>query len=191
MEPINKIEKIYPKYDYFSTDSYISDIEYAHYLVQLELEKKSLIASMGEIVISTIDKPIIGTTALDTCYGIVLYDRKNKKGIVGHAAPSSKIYTLREMINLLDRDKPLEIEYAIVPGYRNIERKDYRGLDELLECLFHACPPNIKLKKFATDLGISVPSDLLCYQFAFNVTTGKSVTNELFYEKESSRNKYR
>lgn len=55
------------------------------------LEQHANIAEMGEIVISSKDKPIIGTTALDTCFGIVFYDRNNKSGIVGHAAPSSKI----------------------------------------------------------------------------------------------------
>lgn len=34
------------------------------------LEQHASIAHMGEIVISSKDKPIIGTTALNTCFGI-------------------------------------------------------------------------------------------------------------------------
>lgn len=43
-----------------------------------ELITHSNIAGMDQVVVSTSDKPIIGTQALDTCFGILLYDRKNK-----------------------------------------------------------------------------------------------------------------
>ena len=45
-----------------------------------ELITHSNIADMDQVVVSTSDKPIIGTQALDTCFGILLYDRKNKFG---------------------------------------------------------------------------------------------------------------
>ena len=57
------------------------------------LEEASL-AEMGCVVESSEDRPIIGTQALDTCYGILFYDRLNKKGIVGHGAQSIKVSTL-------------------------------------------------------------------------------------------------
>ena len=46
------------------------------------LEDRSCLSSMYQVVCSTKDKPIIGTTSLDTCYGILFYDRKGilKKG---------------------------------------------------------------------------------------------------------------
>ena len=43
-----------------------------------ELITHSNIAGMDQVVVSTSDKPIIGTQALDACFGILLYDRKNK-----------------------------------------------------------------------------------------------------------------
>lgn len=54
-----------------------------------ELITHSNITDMDQVVVSTSDKPIIGTQALDTCFGILLYDRKNKFGICGHADPKN------------------------------------------------------------------------------------------------------
>lgn len=68
------------------------------------------------------------------------YDRKNKKGIVGHAYSSGKIEILHNMIELLDKNEQQVIEYAIVPGYRNIEREDHSGTNELLTYLRTHCP---------------------------------------------------
>lgn len=149
------------------------------------LEKYAKIANVGEIVISSKDKPIIGTTALDTCFGIVFYDRKNKIGIVGHALPSSKIDILIKMINSLEKDKEQVIEYAIVSGYRNEENKDYNGYEEILSYLENHCPKNIKLMPFL-DLNVQVCSNILAYEFAFEVNTGKSVTSYLFYDDKKT-----
>lgn len=41
-----------------------------------QLIARSSIADMDQVVVSTPDKPIIGTMALDTCFGILFYDRK-------------------------------------------------------------------------------------------------------------------
>lgn len=96
------------------------DEDYFSKLIQVKnfLQDKSSIAGMGQIVVSSKEKPIVGTTALATCWGIVFYDRKNKKAYVGHAAPSVYMKTLNQMINMLDPSTE-QIEYCIVPGWDN------------------------------------------------------------------------
>lgn len=135
------------------------------------------------------EKNIIGTTALDTCYGIVFYDRNNKFGIVGHGTPDRKINTLGEMLNMLGEDEKT-IEYAIVLGYRNVERKDFSGEEEIINYLENYCPPNIKLVPLQSDLGIKVCSNCLAYEFAFDVNTSKIVTNGLFHNGVDNQDKH-
>ncbi len=86
--------------------------------ITFKLKQYASLASMGNIVVSSKTKPIVGTTALDTCYGLVFYDRQNQKGIVGHATPSDKFKILSDMLKLLEKDKKQVIEYAFVSGYR-------------------------------------------------------------------------
>lgn len=168
---------------------YNDTIEDEAYKIKSILEQHASIAYMGEIVVSSKDKPIIGTTALDTCFGIVLYDRKNKKGIVGHAYSSGKIAIIHSMIELLDKNEQQVIEYAIVSGYRNIERKDFSGSIEIQNYLKMNCPQNIKLVPFQ-NLDVQVCSNLLAYEFAFDVNTGQNVTSYLFYNRIKSARKY-
>ena len=153
------------------------------------LEQYANIAHMGGIVVSSGDKPIIGTTALDTCTGIVFYDRKNRKGIVGHATDGGKIAILQSMIRLLEKNENLVIEYAIVSGYRNMEKGDYSGVAELMNYLETHCPNNIKLVPFQ-NLDVRVCSNILAYEFAFEVNTGQNVADYLFYDKGKSSRKY-
>lgn len=159
--------------------------------IKYELEKHASIAHMSQIVVSTSEKSIIGTTALCTCYGIVFYDRNNKFGMVGHAAPSKKRETLKEMIKMLG-DEPRTIEYEIVVGYRNVECNDYTGVEELTHCLKVNCSKNIKLVPFQSDLGIQVCSNVDAYEFAFDVNTATPVGKYLFYDGKSlDKTKYR
>lgn len=171
--------------DYLFTD----DEELYHWKLKFELEKYANIANICQIVTSSTEKNIIGTTALDTCYGIVFYDRNSKFGIVGHGLPDTKLDTLREMINMLGKDEKT-IEYAIVPGYRNIERKDYSGEEQIINYLKTYCPKNIRLVPFQSDLGINLCSNCLAYEFAFDVNTSRPVTNSLFYTGENRQNKF-
>ena len=182
---MDKYINVYNKNNYSYEDT-VSDkaIRIKHFL-----EEHANIAHMGEIVVSSKDKPIIGTTGLDTCFGIVFYDRKNKKGIVGHAYDSGKIAILHRMIELLGTNEQQVIEYTIVSGYRNIEKRDYSGIDELLNYLETHCPENIKLIPFQ-NLGVQVCSNVLAYEFAFDVNTGQNVANYLFYDRLESTRKY-
>lgn len=168
---------------------YNDTIEDDAYKTKIILEQHASIADIGEIVVSSKDKPIIGTTGLDTCFGIVLYDRKNKKGIVGHAYSSGKIAIMHSMLELLDKNEQQVIEYAIVSGYRNTERKDFSESIEIQNYLEMHCPQNIKLVPFQ-NLGVQVCSNALAYEFAFDVNTGQNVTSYLFYDRIKSAGKY-
>lgn len=182
---MDKYINIYNK----TNNSYEDIIDDEHIRIKYFLEQRANIAHMGEIVVSSKDKPIIGTTALDTCFGIVFYDRKNKKGIVGHAYDSGKIAILHRMIELLEKNEQQVIEFAIVSGYRNIEKGDYSGTTELLNYLKTYCPKSIKLIPFQ-NLDVRVCSNVLAYEFAFEVNTGQNVADYLFYDRVKSSRKY-
>ena len=64
---IHDIYKIIDINDKFFTDNTPSLLHQESFL---DLKKRSSIASMDQIVTSSSDKNIIGTTALDTCFGL-------------------------------------------------------------------------------------------------------------------------
>ncbi len=147
------------------------------------LESKASLAEMGEIVESTNQRPIIGTMALDTCYGILLYDRKNKWGLVGHGAPSSKDSTLKAMIARMNDGTNRVVEYLIVPGFRNVDYGDYSGSDQLMNIINLCKFPNIKLVPLSTLPDIKLHNNTLSYEFAFDTQSGEFVTNFLFFDE--------
>ena len=68
-----------------------------------ELKQKLSIAHIEEIVVSTLEKPIVGTIELSTGNGIIFYDRENKKAWIGHGHASSSIKTLSKMLNYIKK----------------------------------------------------------------------------------------
>ncbi len=148
--------------------------------LELALKKKAQIAYMNEIVASTSDKPIVGTVALATCYGIVFYDRKHKLGIVGHASSSKLLDILDEMMTYFTIDKEITIEYAIIPGYDNVLNNHLEGLNILEDYLIKNTPMAVKLVPFK-GIDLFVHEELGSYSFAFNALNGLPVTKYLFY----------
>lgn len=151
--------------------------------IKYSLLKKSGLAEMGCVVESSEERPIIGTQALDTCYGILFYDRSAKRGLVGHGSPSGKIGTLCEMISRIDDGTKRVVEYAFVPGFRNVDRRDLTGVTELQMVLGKKCPKNIRFIPFTRDLKIKLHEPTLSYEFAFDTRSGKSVSEELFFDE--------
>ena len=49
-----------------------------------QLKQKMIIVEMNDADISTEEKPIIGTYALATCLGVLLYSEETRKAIVAH-----------------------------------------------------------------------------------------------------------
>ena len=159
-------------------------------IVRNTLLKKTSLAKMDEIVASSKEKPIIGTLALDTCYGILFYDREHKEGICGHAVPSYLVNLLDKMIKLLGTEKRT-IEYLIVPGFRNEERKDFRGLEELENVLFNRTSQNIQLVPLINNrCSIKLHQRTLSYEFAFDTITGEFVTEYAFFDEREHNPRY-
>ena len=149
---------------------------------QKELESASIMALMGQIVYSTPERPIIGTMALASCYGIIFYDRENKFAIVGHANPSSRIKIMDRMMDFVKKIGCNNIEYAVINGYFNVQKKNYKGEFELLKFLEEKSRNlNINIKPLQTDLGVQLDKKKEGYEFAFDVNSGKSVSEYYFY----------
>ncbi len=147
------------------------------------LLSKTSLAHMGEYVKSTKERPVVATQALDTCYGILFYDREKHQALCGHAVPSSLIGMLVRLIEELGDDERI-IEYLIVPGFRNVDRKDYSGLDELTKYLYENKPKSIKFKPLMTGGIDNVHLDArsLSYEFAFDAESGLFVTSIVFFD---------
>ena len=156
-----------------------------------QLIARSSIADMDQVVVSTPDKPIIGTMALDTCFGILFYDRKNKFGICGHADPYNTFDIIVEMLKQIPESTEGIIEYTIVPGYRAMKQKKFEREDEIQDILrnYMSINPKIHFTSLKTPLNPSMPNGLLCYDFAFDTISGKDVTSIVFknYAEEQRR----
>ena len=61
-------------------------------------------ANMNEAVISNEEKPIVGTQALATCFGLLLYDENNKTALVAHLSTDWQS-TLMKLLSLIDFEK--------------------------------------------------------------------------------------
>ena len=150
---------------------------------------KTNLAGMGEVVNSTEEFPIIGTQALDTCYGILFYDRKKKEGISGHAVPGQLIVVLAEMMKWLE-GRTGNIEYMILPGFRNVDRHDYSGFLELNNYMLEHIPVGIKMISLKDIGGFRLHQGTLSYEFAFNTSTGEFVTEYVFFESIEHNPRY-
>ena len=141
---------------------------------QSDLKSHAKIAHMDQIVTSDEDKYIIGTTALDTCTGILFYDFVSKKGMVGHASPHNTIGIIIQMLHNIDSTKKTIIGYSFVSGYRVMERKDDTAINICREYMeaFSKLHSNIKFVPQSID--VKICDNILAYEFAFNTKTGKS-----------------
>ena len=156
-----------------------------------ELIAHSNIAGMDQVVVSTSDKPIIGTQALDTCFGILLYDRKNKFGICGHADPKNIFNIVIEMLKQIPSTTEGDIEYTIISGYHAIEQHNFKGREEIDDILrnYSVINPKIKFSSLKASINPKMPNGLLCYDFAFDTKSGEDVTKIVFknYTEEQNR----
>lgn len=152
--------------------------------------KKTILAEMGRVVVSTKERPVIGTQALDTCYGILFYDRASKEGIVGHAVPGQLTSVLAEMMTWLDGRVGI-IEYMILPGFRNVDRHDYSGFNELRDYMLEHVPDNVKMTSLK-DMrgGFRLHQESLSYEFAFNTSTGEFTTEYVFFDSIEHNPRY-
>lgn len=180
----------YDKYVIFNEDYNSQMIKY-----KLLLESKSQVARMGEIVVSSKEKPIVGTTALATCFGIVFYDRQNKKAYVGHAAPDSYMQMLHTMVSMVDSSTK-QIEYSIIPGWDNYNcfgnKSSTVNLLDIDKNPEYRMRMSLKLisrinfipLKFQLDIREGNVAGNPFYEFAFDANTLTNVAGYLFFETE-------
>ncbi len=69
---------------------------------------------MNGVDVSTNNSPIIGTTSLGPCIGLLIYDRENKKALVSHLSANWDNYFINIIEQLLNNELLNEDEIAIL-----------------------------------------------------------------------------
>ena len=144
-----------------------------------ELTRKFKLVKMGEVGISSAEYPIIGTQALATCVGVLLYSEKHKSAIVAHVSSFYK-NILYEIINILSLNGLLDdkIYYCVIPGYY----KDHYNVYNSLNSFFKEYPdlfvsfPKEKLYK-----SCKIDKETRSKEFGFDSINGVFVTNDVFF----------
>lgn len=152
---------------------------------------KLQLADMNALVVSTKEKPIVGTWALATCHGILLYDKKNKIAILGHAS-TDYMLLLEEMIKQINQGNKTYWQYMIIPG-------NYRVMDKQMEITAEL---SSYLNKYYTDNFYFIPFEKKTYEevisidpvtesseVAFDASTGKFVTDKIEFKLENFKGK--
>jgi hypothetical protein len=146
---------------------------------------KLKIAGMDEIILSDEEHPYIGTWGLATCYGILIYDVKNRAAILAHASDKYEEVLNDLLAIMFDKESgETTFKYMIVPG-NEVNTNDVINslsakLNKLYNKDFHFIPFNENYKDI-----ISINPGTKSYQFAFNSQTGKFITNKIKFTKEN------
>ena len=157
------------------------------------LTKRFIMVGMDDASISTDDKYIIGTEALATCTGVLLYSERTKRAIVAHVS-SDYIETIDKVFNLVIENKLYgeKLKYAIICGTdRNAH--DYYGIINILSEHFKEYIP---FSDEIVSAGVVLDTDTYSNQFAFDATNGKFVSDKVlfgldYYSLNSNVNKGR
>lgn len=147
-----------------------------------ELTKKFKLISMNDIDISTEEKPIIGTQALATCVGLILYSEKHKKAIVAHIS-SSHEHIFYNIFYLIFTNKLEDsiIKYGIIPGYY----EEHYNVVKDLKTFFNNYPE--LFVSFSSDELIkcfNIDKETFSKEFAFDSRSGKFVTDKVLFGTE-------
>lgn len=143
---------------------------------------KCILVNIDEINISTTEKPIIGTTALATCVGVLLYSEKHKRAIVAHVADQLENIIIKS-IKLIGKNKLDDdiIKYIIIPGYYY----NHYEIKNKLEKFYSSIPTFVAFdEKEIPEDGIRTSKHLPMRDFAFDSSIGKFVTDKIFLEED-------
>lgn len=82
------------------------------------MENDYINVGMNEIKITDNENTVIGTNALATCVGVILYSKKHKRAIVAHIANEPELNFIK-MIYMLEMNGLIDskINYAVIGGY--------------------------------------------------------------------------
>lgn len=160
------------------------------------LTQKFILVDMDDAQISTEEKPIIGTHALATCIGVLLYSEEKKTAIVAHVS-SEPMRSIDKIFNLIIENKlySTKFKYKIITGYY----EEHYQVKKLLEEHFKDFIPFGENEILHSD--IQIAEETTSKQFAFNASTGKFVTDKVLFgadyymintiDDESTRSKHR
>ena len=132
---------------------------------------------MDEYQITDEQYPIIGTQALYTCFGVLLYDENQKIAIVAHIS-SLGLNILEGLIELIYN---YNFKYLIIPGSQSIKKDPYYIENKLIHFfkLLNVKEMNIKSQ-------VNLDNQTNSYEFAFDSRTGKFISDRVLYGKEYS-----
>lgn len=138
------------------------------------MENNYISVGMNEIKITDSNNKMIGTQALATCVGVILYIEKYKTALVAHISDKPEqyferiLYILKEN-NLLDS----KVKYAVIRGYYYNHYELYENLCSLFEEFKELfIPLNYKKSDIEKD------EELPALQFIFNAETGNFVKSK-------------
>lgn len=137
-----------------------------------------LLVGMSKAEISSEEQPIIGTVALATCVGLILYSEEHKKAIVAHVAPG-QTDIISQIVDLIIQNDLVEtkMKYKIIPGYY----QEHYGTRAYLEKNFKCYIP-FDDKEMGPD-AIEINEEFTSKQFAFDARTGKFVTKQIDFDQ--------
>lgn len=143
------------------------------------LTKKFILVDMNDAQISTEERPIIGTHALATCIGVLLYSEEKKVAIVAHVSTES-MPAIDKIFNLIIKNKLYNttFKYKIIPGYYD---EHYRTKELLEKHFTHFVPFD---EESVPDYAVMINEETKSREFAFDASTGKFVTNKVIFGPE-------
>ena len=140
------------------------------------MTKKMILVGMNEAKISTLDKPIVGTDALATCIGVLLYNEEKKIAIVAHV-PSDPMVAIDNIFNVIIKNKLISttFKYLIIPGYYE---EHYNTKFVLEQHFSHFIPFD---DSEIPETAIHIDEETTSKEFAFDASTGKFVTDKVYF----------
>ena len=138
--------------------------------------KKFILVGMNDAKISTDDKPIIGTDALATCIGLLLYNEEDKLAIVAHVAPDN-IEAIDKVFQIITKNqlRHIKFKYLIIPGYY---KEHYDTIDLIKKHMTDFTPFDLSQ---IPENAIRRNEEATSHEFAFDASTGKFITDKVLF----------
>ena len=138
--------------------------------------KRFILVGMNDAKISTSDKHIIGTDALATCVGLLLYSEEKKIAIVAHIAPGN-IETIDKVFQIILKNKlwNIKFKYLIVPGYY---KEHYNTIELIKKHMADFTPFDSSM---IPENAIRCDEEKTSREFAFDASTGKFMTDKVLF----------
>lgn len=158
------------------------------------LTSKMILARINDAQITTKEKNIIGTDALATCIGVLLYNEEKKTAIVAHVEPD-KLDAIDKIFEIIIKNKlwSTKFKYLIIPGYY---QEHYNTKELIEERLAHLTPFT---QDEIPENAIITNEEFTSREFAFDAEAGKFVTDKVYFgmdyykinQNEPNMNKHR